>query len=296
MRSPLRPLGLGLCIVFALLLVGCAETVEGEDECAPACEARECGDDGCGGSCGACEAGAVCTEAGTCVADDGCEATCEDLGLECGEHCGASCGTCGDAEVCADGLCECAPDCLGKACGDDDGCGGTCGPCPRDASCEDCPLRVLVVDREVEDGRLVGVTIAVDFQPEDGVARPGIADVRLRVGGPAHLERVGMGAALVDAGKELHVDAATGRAWRTLPDGVVQTMVLGTKSAKRIEGGRWLLHRFRVGTEERPARVPVTFSLVEREAIFAPTDADQALWGEPLGEPVSVWPEVSGAQ
>lgn len=34
--------------------------------CVPACENRECGTDGCGGGCGKCEEGALCTEAGVC--------------------------------------------------------------------------------------------------------------------------------------------------------------------------------------------------------------------------------------
>ena len=34
--------------------------------CTPSCEARECGDDGCGGDCGACETGHQCTPDGAC--------------------------------------------------------------------------------------------------------------------------------------------------------------------------------------------------------------------------------------
>ena len=55
--------------------------------CVPDCTGRECGDDGCGGTCGECPAG-----------------------RECG----------------ADGRCFCAENCVGRTCGDDS-CGGTCG-------------------------------------------------------------------------------------------------------------------------------------------------------------------------
>ena len=42
--------------------------------CAPACDGRSCGADGCGGSCGGCAAGDLCSEEGECVsATDGCQ-------------------------------------------------------------------------------------------------------------------------------------------------------------------------------------------------------------------------------
>ena len=43
--------------------------------CAPTCAGRACGGDGCGGTCGACDPGQLCTEAGTCsVVTDACGA------------------------------------------------------------------------------------------------------------------------------------------------------------------------------------------------------------------------------
>ena len=65
--------------------------------CHPECDAKQCGSDGCGGSCG------------TCPLGFGCE----------------------------DGACTpvCLPQCAGKACGDD-GCGGTCGFCSTDQECK----------------------------------------------------------------------------------------------------------------------------------------------------------------
>lgn len=35
--------------------------------CTPACEGVACGDDGCGGTCGSCEAGSSCDESGACI-------------------------------------------------------------------------------------------------------------------------------------------------------------------------------------------------------------------------------------
>ena len=110
---------------------GCDETelcIEGAC-CAPNCAGRECGDDGCGGSCGVCPAGSACA-GGQCAPGCG-DGACS--GLE-------TCGSCpGDCPCDADTVCHqdacCAPDCAGKVCGGD-GCGGTCGACPAGTSCD----------------------------------------------------------------------------------------------------------------------------------------------------------------
>ena len=105
------------------------------DSCTPDCSGKACGDDGCGGSCGTCEAGTLCTNAGTCVelcVPDCADKTCGDDG------CGGSCGTCaGDAPFCSDGNCiaDCTPACDGAVCGDD-GCGGSCGDCAEGEACD----------------------------------------------------------------------------------------------------------------------------------------------------------------
>ena len=62
--------------------------------CIPDCFGKECGDDGCGGSCGWCPAGIICNPNGLCINGD-------------------------------------PPDCDGKVCGPD-GVGGSCGNCPCD--------------------------------------------------------------------------------------------------------------------------------------------------------------------
>ena len=114
------------------------------EDCTPYCVGKECGDDGCDGSCGNCfsKEGAVdntlCSADGVCL---DCLPYCE--GRECGDDgCGGNCGNCFTVEgamdnsMCqADGTCsQCSPDCTGKACGDN-GCGGSCGDCPAGEAC-----------------------------------------------------------------------------------------------------------------------------------------------------------------
>lgn len=116
--------------------------------CAPRCAERECGDDGCGGSCGACDGGAACV-GGVCACLAGHRVGCCPV-----DHGGDPVATlcrfdsCGGVEAtlaacpggCAeDGAClGCAPSCAGRECGDD-GCGGECGvaACPAGAQCVD---------------------------------------------------------------------------------------------------------------------------------------------------------------
>jgi hypothetical protein len=92
--------------------------------CEPQCTIfgfpKECGDDGCGGSCGACPWGQKC-DANTFQCVESCTPQCN--GKECGgDGCGGSCGTCGPGEQCSNnGQCtgsytcgdmiECAIDC-----------------------------------------------------------------------------------------------------------------------------------------------------------------------------------------
>jgi len=96
--------------------------------CKPSCEGVECGSDGCGGSCGTCNTGSVCTPDGLC-----CSSKCQDK--ECGlDGCGGTCGTCGEGLSCDFWTCvEGIPG--GCAITGAPGCGG-CG-------CESC---VALVD------------------------------------------------------------------------------------------------------------------------------------------------------
>ena len=101
------------------------DTIE-VDVCVPGCEGKDCGDDGCGGSCGDCVGAQEECQEGSCICVPNCE------GKQCGDDgCGGDCGECGgDQEECQEGLCVCIPECAGKECGDD-GCGGSCGDCVR---------------------------------------------------------------------------------------------------------------------------------------------------------------------
>jgi hypothetical protein len=96
--------------------------------CTPSCEGASCGDDGCGGSCGACEEGDMCAD-GACACAPQCD------GKDCGDDgCGAVCGECSGQDVCEAGVCVCTPDCSTAMCGGD-GCGGSCGACATDNVC-----------------------------------------------------------------------------------------------------------------------------------------------------------------
>ncbi len=109
-----------LAATLALALVGCdsggdgggetptpgEDAVEGGEDtvaCTPACEGFDCGPDGCGGECGACEGGFVC-DAGICVDPDPCATICATT--ECGWVDICDCGGCTGGEVCLDHVCD----------------------------------------------------------------------------------------------------------------------------------------------------------------------------------------------
>ena len=106
--------------------------------CSPECTDRNCGDDGCGGSCGLCAPGDTCEEGKCpiCVPD----CTSKECGIDgCGGYCGngdAATQGCEQGDLgCDNGMCMAGPgDCSGKECGSD-GADGSCGTCPCD-SCE----------------------------------------------------------------------------------------------------------------------------------------------------------------
>ena len=105
-------------------------------KCKPNCTNLDCGDNGCGGTCGTCDDDQTCNN-GRCVSSGGCTPDCTNL--DCGDDgCGGTCGTCDDDETCNNGRCVssggCTPDCTNLNCGDD-GCGGTCGTCDDDETC-----------------------------------------------------------------------------------------------------------------------------------------------------------------
>jgi len=74
-------------------------TVTNEVFCQPMCTGKDCGSDGCGGSCGTCDLGTQCI-GDLCV----CAPDCTDK--ECGPNgCGGNCGACGADQVCQDATC-----------------------------------------------------------------------------------------------------------------------------------------------------------------------------------------------
>lgn len=182
--------------------------VETAGTCVPDCSGKQCGDDGCGGTCGTCPAGEHCSS-GACVPD--CVPNCE--GRECGDDgCGGVCGFCPQGKVCGAwddvwGLCvdpPCTPDCTGRECRDG-GCPDqpdACGTCGAGEVCEGgtCVAASGVVVLEVSpafgwDDEETPISVAGHgFQP----------GLTLRLGGTllGAIQRVGEGlaTAVVPAG------------------------------------------------------------------------------------------------
>lgn len=107
----------------------------GDGACAPDCNNRICGSDGCTGICGYCTYPEVCDGTGQCV--EICVPDCEAKFCG-GDGCGGTCGECEEPLACGtDGLCyapDCVPNCVGKVCGPN-GCGGDCGLCAEPKVC-----------------------------------------------------------------------------------------------------------------------------------------------------------------
>lgn len=131
--------GVGLCYCDSdckTNLDCCPDFEECCPHCVSPCEGKECGDDGCGGSCGSCGIGPQWScVAGKCVCTPQC------AGAVCGKDgCGGSCGTCPAGQVCAGGKCvaqPCIPQCTARQCGDG-GCPDqpdACGVCPPGQTC-----------------------------------------------------------------------------------------------------------------------------------------------------------------
>ena len=107
----------GLCVSAATCAVSCggvccvateycdSKSATCKPLCTPDCVGRQCGDDGCNGSCGSCGAGFKCNTDQMC---QGCEGHCnrgdEDASVnECGpDGCGRKCGTCRLGQYCDD--------------------------------------------------------------------------------------------------------------------------------------------------------------------------------------------------
>ncbi len=147
MKQVMTTMGAVLLAVFALGLASCGDDGGGSDDigidagndtglCVPDCAGKQCGSDGCAGTCGTCPGLLQCGPVGICVSNGGCNPNC--AGKQCGgDGCGGLCGQCPAGSTCsALGSCSnsCQPNCAGKQCGDD-GCGGRCGVCGAGQSC-----------------------------------------------------------------------------------------------------------------------------------------------------------------
>jgi hypothetical protein len=129
---------------------------KGGTQCTPACDNKACGDDSCGGSCGACVEGTAC-DAGFCIgevaptswtcdpsyygggAEDGCDCDCGAYDPDCRitgtdvYNCeGTENATCSAHGTCVEAPCTCD----GIACGMN-ACGEECGGCGDNELCEE---------------------------------------------------------------------------------------------------------------------------------------------------------------
>ena len=110
------------------------------DVCTPSCAGKDCGDDGCEGSCGSCSGVDTCGGGGTAGV---CGCTPQCTGKDCGDDgCDGSCGSCSGYDSCGGGgtagVCGCTAATCGSSCGTiSDGCGHDldCGGCSSGYDC-----------------------------------------------------------------------------------------------------------------------------------------------------------------
>ncbi len=235
----------------------------GSCACIPECDGLTCGDDGCGGPCD-CASGLVCDARQQCVDPSDCMDTCASAGWQCGEVCGQSCGSCASVEICVAGQCE------------------------ENANCTDCSLRLFLIESTIENGRLTGVVLGLDYQPGEGEPRPRVADIRIGVSAWSELIEVVEGPALDDAGKDLYIDPITGQPWKRRADGSYQFLAISFANTNTFTAGRMLTMTFSVDRSS-----PVSFFLFRREEIFAPPEADAAIQASSYERPVVVQVEQS---
>ncbi|MCB9642842.1 MAG: hypothetical protein H6728_07160 [Myxococcales bacterium] len=116
--------------------------ISGKCTCVPDCKDKECGSDGCGGTCGSCVGTKNVCDNGKCT----CNNTCQPDQKQCvGANNYESCQQdadgcyqwkrfeCPPGRVCQDGSC-CEASCGNRKCGPD-GCGGECGQCSSRSTC-----------------------------------------------------------------------------------------------------------------------------------------------------------------
>lgn len=136
-----RTILLSLAVAATALTLHSSAMANDNEPCIPDClaEGKECGFDGCCGSCGTCLPPETCNTQGQC--ELACTPWCSDLGYTCGpDGCSGSCGTCLPGQQCLQGQCtgNCTPQCQNKVCGPD-GCelGNVCGFCAAGQECNE---------------------------------------------------------------------------------------------------------------------------------------------------------------
>ncbi len=129
------------------------------------------------------------------------------------------------------------------------------------------------------------LVLGIDFTPPEGGALPRMAELRLRIEGPATLVDVDSGPALKHAGKALYRDPFTQKAFKLAPDGAYRLLAYGASSASEIGAGRVAEVRVRITGDAR-----VTVSLQRRQQTFAPANADAQLQATSYDLPLVVRP------
>ncbi len=226
-------------------------------ECVPD---AECGKtrcvDGCGGTCG-CPESTECNLSGDCVED--CEDTCASTGHVCGEVCGEDCGDCSDGEACVEG------------------------------SCYPSTLTLTVESTETVDNKKV-VTLRVDYKPQDLEPRPRMVDLRIDVSPVEAIELESLTAGTAMDGKDLYIDPYSLKPWRVRPDGSIQMLIYSLGDPSRLlETGSlmWMTFTYDPSADTSSSNA-LSFSIVRRNQVFAPFEADMALQQTAYDMPVQV--------
>ncbi len=168
--------------------------VRDDHVCLPDCDGRECGEDGCGSTCGLCP---------------------------------------GSKPVCSFGKCvACSPDCVNKVCGPD-GCGKTCGTCPQGFSCQfhrcqppPCLPSVPIVQEDFASCS-PGQFEVIDYDTEDAVTWWGTS-VAPRTG-PCSLYLGDLGSLTYDTGNRVRLELVSPLI--PIPPGTVHALVFFVRLA-----------------------------------------------------------------
>ena len=131
-----------------------------------------------------------------------------------------------------------------------------------------------VVNKQVENGVITGLTLGVDYFPTDLEVRPRIVDIRLNIPAGLVLDNLVLGIAGTSASKDLYLDPESGAAWKVRSDGSIQALVIALDNTNTLESGRLLTYTFSIPS---PQAGSISVNLVKRVQTFAPPDADTAI-------------------